>query len=65
MQREEALALASCKPNVVLLDVNLPDMGFEVCKQLKANPQTKDIPVIQISATYGSDAAVSGFVLRC
>jgi CheY-like chemotaxis protein len=56
----EALALASCKPNVVLLDVNLPDMlGFEVCRQLKANPQTKHIPVIQISATYSSEIAES------
>ena len=37
---------------VVLLDVNLPDMsGFEVCRQIKSNPRTAAIPVIQVSAT--------------
>jgi DNA-binding response OmpR family regulator/serine phosphatase RsbU (regulator of sigma subunit) len=37
---------------LVLLDVNLPDMtGFEVCRQIKANPRTASIPVIQVSAT--------------
>lgn len=38
-------------PDLILLDINMPNMdGYEVCKQLKANPQTKDIPVIFISA---------------
>jgi CheY-like chemotaxis protein len=37
---------------VVLLDVNLPDMsGFEVCRLIKSNPRTAAIPVIQVSAT--------------
>src|ERR1700761_5560612 len=37
---------------VVLLDVNLPDMsGFEVCRLIKENPRTAAIPVIQVSAT--------------
>ncbi|HUN36138.1 MAG TPA: SpoIIE family protein phosphatase [Trebonia sp.] len=37
---------------VVLLDVNLPDMsGFEVCRRIKADPRTAAIPVIQVSAT--------------
>ena len=37
---------------LVLLDVNLPDIsGFEVCRQIKANPGTASIPVIQVSAT--------------
>jgi DNA-binding response OmpR family regulator len=36
---------------LVLLDVHLPDMsGFEVCRQIKANPRTASIPVIQVSA---------------
>ena len=56
----EAIELASSKPNLILLDVNLPDMlGFQVCKELKANPQTKDIPIIQISATYDADLVES------
>ena len=37
---------------VVLLDVNLPDMsGFDVCRQIKGDPRTAAIPVIQVSAT--------------
>jgi CheY-like chemotaxis protein len=51
----EALDLASCRPNLVILDINLPDMlGFDVCRQLKKNSATSDIPVIHISATYPS-----------
>ena len=38
-------------PDLILLDINMPDLnGYEVCKQLKANTQTCDIPVIFISA---------------
>lgn len=55
----EALQLiARHKPDVVLLDVNLPDIsGFEVCRQIKSNPATASTLVVQISAcfTKGSD----------
>jgi signal transduction histidine kinase/CheY-like chemotaxis protein len=38
-------------PDVILLDLDLPDIhGSEVMKELKANPNTKDIPVVVISA---------------
>lgn len=38
--------------DLVLLDVNLPDMsGFDVCRQIKSDPATTAIPVIQVSAT--------------
>lgn len=38
------------KPDLVLLDVHLPDMnGFEVCKALKADPRTKHIPVLMLT----------------
>jgi DNA-binding response OmpR family regulator/serine phosphatase RsbU (regulator of sigma subunit) len=47
----EALA-AVANADLVLLDVNLPDMsGFDVCRQIKSDPQTAAIPVIQVSAT--------------
>ena len=37
---------------LVILDVNLPDMsGFDVCRQIKSDPRTAAIPVIQVSAT--------------
>ena len=51
----EALDLASCRPSLVILDINLPDMlGFDVCRELKNSSTTRDIPVIHISATYPS-----------
>ncbi|MEG5063482.1 adenylate/guanylate cyclase domain-containing protein [Microcoleus sp. B3-A4] len=38
-------------PDLILLDINMPQMnGYEVCEKLKLSPQTKDIPVIFISA---------------
>src|SRR5262249_2632222 len=38
-------------PELILLDVSMPDMdGYEVCRQLKADPHTRDVPVIFLSA---------------
>jgi signal transduction histidine kinase len=49
-----AMALNSVQtelPDLILLDIMMPEMsGYEVCKQLKADPTTRDIPVIFISA---------------
>jgi serine phosphatase RsbU (regulator of sigma subunit)/FixJ family two-component response regulator len=48
---QEALDRAEAA-DAILLDVNLPDLsGFEVCRQLKSDPRTAAIPVIQVSAT--------------
>ncbi len=51
---EEALRLAAeVRPDVVVLDVKLPDIsGYEVCKRLRANPETASIAVMHTSATY-------------
>lgn len=52
--RDGQLALKfalSTPPDLILLDIMMPGMdGYQVCEQLKACPQTKDIPVIFISA---------------
>ena len=53
----EALALASEKPDAVLLDINLPDInGFEVCRRLKSDPTTSGIPVVFLTAIYDASA---------
>jgi two-component sensor histidine kinase len=50
---KEALRLArSASPQLVVLDVNLPDMsGIDVCRELKTDPATAGIMVLQVSAT--------------
>ena len=51
----EALEKVLHKPALVILDVRLPDIiGYEVCRRIKANPQTATIPVLQISASFTS-----------
>jgi two-component system, OmpR family, alkaline phosphatase synthesis response regulator PhoP len=45
------LAIEREKPDLVILDIMLPGQsGLDVCRKLKNNPETKDIPVIMISA---------------
>lgn len=44
-------AAAAAAPDLVLLDINMPGMtGYEVCQQLKAQTDTRDVPVIFMSA---------------
>ena len=61
------LALRSIKtkmPSVILLDVLMPEMdGFEVCRRLKADKCTSDIPVIFISALDDKHSMLTGFEL--
>ncbi len=47
-----ALEIADAElPDMILLDVMMPRMdGFEVCRQLKANPRTADVPVVMVTA---------------
>jgi CheY-like chemotaxis protein len=44
------------KPDVVLLDINLPDLsGFEVCQRLRADPTTRDIAVVFHTAATANE----------
>ncbi|HEX4387348.1 MAG TPA: response regulator [Steroidobacteraceae bacterium] len=67
-------ALASAAGvDLVVLDVNLPDVdGFEVCRRLRAQPETARLPVLHLSATFtqaadlsvGLEAGADGYLTR-
>lgn len=53
---EEGLAKVADSPDLVIADVNLPDMlGYDLCRRIKANALSASIPVLQISASFVSD----------
>jgi two-component system, OmpR family, alkaline phosphatase synthesis response regulator PhoP len=69
----EALeSVTAHKPDLILLDVMMPKMsGFEVCRRLKNNPNTKDIPIIMVTALNefgdierGIDSGTDDFVSK-
>ncbi|MEO0408113.1 MAG: adenylate/guanylate cyclase domain-containing protein [Cyanobacteria bacterium P01_A01_bin.135] len=51
-------------PDLLLLDVNMPDMnGYEVCQQFKQDPKLRSIPIIFVSALNETENKVKGFEL--
>ncbi|XGV98710.1 MAG: response regulator [Leptolyngbya sp. BL-A-14] len=60
-----AMALASVKnlpPDLILLDIRMPVLdGYEVCQQLKADSQTREIPIIFLSAANDLDGKIKAF----
>jgi pilus assembly protein CpaE len=59
----QALAKAQNeRPDLIILDVMMPDMsGYEVCRRLRKNPDTKSIPIIMFTAKTLIDDKVAGF----
>lgn len=62
---EQALELAGqCGPQLILTDISMPGMdGYKLCRLLKANKHTKDIPIVFISAYDDPNDIVQGFRL--
>lgn len=55
-------AVAAHHPDLILLDVMMPDLdGYEVCRRLKTDPLTHDIPVIFVTAMGDVDDEAAGF----
>ncbi|HXH75241.1 MAG TPA: hybrid sensor histidine kinase/response regulator [Bacteriovoracaceae bacterium] len=60
-------------PDLIILDIRLPDMnGYDICRNFKANPELKGIPVLQTSATFttsedkveGLDSGADGYLAQ-
>ena len=59
--RETLDAIAEEKPDLVLLDIMLPEIdGFEVCQRIKDDPATKEIPVIMLTAKKSREDMARG-----
>ena len=63
MDGSEAVAMARKEsPDLILLDVSMPLMdGYEVCRRLKARPETAPIPVLFLSANNSVEHRLAGF----
>ncbi len=58
------IATSEPHPDLILLDVMMPEVdGYEVCRQLKGNPVTRDIPVIFLTALNEADDELKGLEL--
>ncbi len=55
-------SVAESVPDLILLDVKMPDMdGYEVCRRLKADEKTRQVPVLFISGIKNISSKIKGF----
>jgi len=59
--KEALLKTAIIRPDLILLDIMMPDMdGFEVCAQIKSNPDLKNIPIIMVTTLEDRQSKLQG-----
>jgi pilus assembly protein CpaE len=52
------------KPDLILLDIMMPDVdGYEVCKQLRADPHFRTVPILFLSALDAPDDRIKGYTI--
>ncbi len=62
--RQAVSAIEALLPNLILLDISMPEIdGFVFCSMLKKNANTRDIPVIFITALHSVEDKIKGFQL--
>lgn len=63
-ERALEIAMSNPMPDMIMLDIMMPDIdGYEVCRQIKENPVTKNIPVIFVTAKNQDDDEKKGLEL--
>src|SRR5262249_60671966 len=62
--REALPAVAEHRPDLLLLDLMLPDVsGIEICRRLKGEPATRELPIVMVTAKGDEVDRVVGFEL--
>lgn len=57
--REALAQIESARPDLVLLDIMMPEVdGYEVCRRIKENPESRDIPVVMVTSLEGTEDMV-------
>jgi CheY-like chemotaxis protein len=64
---EEAVKMCAAEhPDIVLMDVMMPKMnGFEACRRIRTDPETKDIPIILVTTRGEMDNLETGYASGC
>lgn len=62
--RQALQVIQKIRPDLVLMDIMMPEMdGYEACRQIKASPLWRDLPIIFLSAKTETEDIVRGFEL--